>query len=247
MIANKKFNLIFIFLLISIHCFSQKRVSLNRHFFEIDPKSNETPIYTRIENQSPTGETVVWIFDLENRMISQSKIGPHPEETFNQEITERFDSLTHRISQTITNLDNSKYLTAFYEMGVKKAEVFRKDENSFEIWRRNPDAAYSKEYDDFKPSFDPTILNSFFAKHLTYPLSARRSGSQGIAIVAVLISAEGKPIEFELANGIQIHSDLGSEALRVINRFPGPYRPALDLEGNPIEAWLYIPVRFKLG
>jgi hypothetical protein len=67
MIANKKFNLAFLFLLISIHCFSQERVLLNRHFFEIDPKSNETPIYNRIENQIPTGETVVWIFDQEKQ------------------------------------------------------------------------------------------------------------------------------------------------------------------------------------
>jgi hypothetical protein len=52
-------------------------------------------------------------------------------------------------------------------------------------------------------------------------------------MVEVLISGEGKPKVFELANGIQIHRDLGSEAMRVINLFPGPYRPALDLESNP--------------
>ncbi len=232
---------------VSSQTFSQERVALNRHFFEIEEKSEESSHFTRIENQLGTGERVIWIFDLNNRMVQQSKIGMDPEGNYQQEITERFDSLNNKISQTILNLENSKSVTAYFENGVKKAEVFRQDEYLFEIWRLENDTLYTSSYDEFKPSVDPESLNRFFAKNLTYPLSARRAGLSGIAIVAVLVSEEGNVKEIELANGVQIHKILGEEAVRVVKLFKGPYRPAIDLVGKPIEAWLYIPVRFKLG
>lgn len=247
MMATRHFNLLVFFLLVAIPSFSQERVPLNRHFFEIESSSEEKLHFTLIENKSPNGEIVVWIFDKENRMIEQSKMGPNPEGTFNQEITERFDSLNNLISQTLMNLDNSRYLTVYYENGTKKAEVFQKEDNSYVIWRENPEAVYTKSYDEFKPSIDAEVLNGFFAKNLTYPLQARRAGAQGIAIVAVLVDAHGEVKEVELANAAQIHPELGKEALRVIKLIEGPFTPALDLKEKPIEAWLYVPVRFKLG
>lgn len=247
MLSFQYFSFLILCFFASNPSFSQERVNLNRHFFEIESSNEEKPHYTRIENKTPTDLTVVWIFDMKNQMVQQSKIGPNTEGTYNQEITERFDSLNNRISQTLMNLDNSRYLTAYYENGVKKAEVFQKEANNYEIWREDPEAAYTKAYDDFKPSVDPETLNRFFAKKLTYPLQARRAGAQGIAIVAVLVDECGTVKEVELANGAQLHPELGKEALRVIKLFEGPFTPALDLTGKPIEAWMYIPVRFKLS
>ncbi len=232
---------------VSNHSFSQARVPLNRHLFEIEPTSGEKSHYTRVENQIGTGEKVIWIFDLKNQMVQQSKIGTNPEGNYQQEVTERFDSLNNRISQTVINLDNSKSITAYFENGIKTAEVFRQDENLFEIWKLENDTLYTSSYDEFKPSVDPESLNSFFAKNLTYPLTARRSGYQGTVMVAVLVTKDGNAKEIELANGFQIHEILGEEAVRVIKLFKGPYKPALDLTGNPIESWFYLPVRFKLS
>lgn len=238
--------LILWFLVIS-QTFSQERVPLNRHFFEIEPESGEKSYYTRVENELESGEKVIWIFDLKNQMVQQSKIGLNPDGNYQQEITERFDSLNNRISQTVMNLDNSKSITAYFENGIKTAEVFRQDENLFEIWKLENDTLYSSSHDEFKPSVDPESLNRFFAKNLNYPLTARRSGASGIAIIAVLVSEDGNVKEIELANRVQINQDLGEEAIRVIKLFKGPYKPALDLAGNPIESWFYLPIRFKLS
>lgn len=241
------FGFSFFLLFISSHAFSQERVSLNRHFYEIEPESGEKPHYTSLENLVGTGEKVLWVFDLKNRMVQQSKIGPSPDGNYQREIIEHFDTLNNKISQTVMNLDNSKSITAYYENGIKTAEVFRQDQNLFEIWKLENDTIYTSSHDEFKPSVDPENLNSFFAKKLTYPLIARRSGYQGTALVAVLVMKDGTVKEIELANSFHIHEILGEEALRVIKLFKGPYKPALDLAGNPVESWLYLPVRFKLS
>lgn len=235
------------FILFSGLTHAQDRIPLNQHFYQVENPKTDEVFFTRVENPTPTGDTLVWVFDRQNRMISQSKISINPDGDFRQEITEYFDSIGNRTSQTILNLENSKYITAFFENGTKKGEVFKAENERFEIWRQTPDSSYTKSYDDFKPSFDAEELNDFYAKNLTYPLAARRSGAQGTAIVAVLVSESGEVKAIELANGIQLHPELAKEALRVIKLFKGPFIPALDLDGKPVEKWLYIPTRFKLG
>lgn len=234
-------------MLLSLRSSAQDRIPLNRHFYEVAEPVLEAQVYTRLVNNSSSGETVIWVFDLENRMVSHTKIGVNSEENFNQEFTETFDSAGNLLSKNLMNLDNSKYYTEYFEQGVKKAQVIFRGDNSYEIWRLNPESAYTLDHDDFKPSTDPNLLNQFLAKNLRYPKSARNSGAQGTVIVAVLVSEHGEVKEVELANGVQIHRDLGKEALRVIQEFKGPYQPALDLNGTPTEAWLYIPIRFKLS
>lgn len=231
----------------SSYMYAQDRIPLNKHFYQVENPKTDEVFFTRLENRTQAGDTVVWIFDLQNRMVSQSRISINPEGNFRQEVTEYFDSMYNRTSQTILNLENSKYITAYFENGMKKGEVFKEDINKYHIWRQNPDSSYLKEYDDFKPGFNPNDLNDFYAKNLTYPLAARRSGAQGTVIVAILISGSGEAKAIELANGIQLDPVLSEEALRVVRLFKGPYTPALDLKGKPIEKWLYIPVRFKLS
>lgn len=235
------------FILFSGLTFAQDRIPLNQHFYEVEDPKTEQVFFTRVENQTPAGDTVVWVFDLQNRMVSQSRISINPEGGFRQEINESFDSLGNRVSQSILNLENSKYITAYFENGVKKGEVFKVENERFEIWRHSPDSAFNNDFDDFKPSFNADDFNDFLAKNLTYPLTARRSGAQGIAMVAVLVAESGEVKAIELANGMQISPELGKEALRVIRLFKGPFTPALDLDGKPVEKWLYIPTRFKLS
>ncbi|HSF52921.1 MAG TPA: energy transducer TonB [Algoriphagus sp.] len=247
MFSVKKFIFPVLLFLISQQISAQNRIPLNRHFFEIADLDTEPAIYTRLQNKSETEETVVYIFDQKNRKVSQTKIGLNAEDNFNEELTENFDSAGNHISTNLLNLDNSKYLTEYFDKGQKKAQVLYRGDNTYEIWRNNPESAYTTDHDDFKPSTDRDELNQFLAKNLKYPQTARNVKAEGTVMVGVLVSELGEVREVELANEVQVHRDLGKEAVRVIKLFKGPFKPALNLEGQPIEAWIYIPIRFKLS
>lgn len=227
----------------------QQRITskLNKHYFEIESKDSIHHKFSKVENVSTTGDTVTWIFDLQNRMVKQSKKGLNPAENFSQEIVETFDSTNQLISQSIINLDNSKYVTFYFRQGVKKAQVINHGANVFEIWRETPDSVYKSDYDEFKPGLDRNDWNGFLAKNLTYPSRARSLGATGTVILAILISKEGEPIEMEIANESRVNPHLSKEALRVVKLYKGPFIPAINIDGESIESWLYIPIRFKLS
>ncbi len=227
----------------------QQRITskLNKHFIEIEEVDSILHRFTKVENTQKSGNTVTWIFDLQNRLVRQSKKGFNPTENFNQEITETFDSTNQLISQRILNLDNSKYVTFYYKQGIKKAQVTNHGDDVFEIWRDSPDSIYMTNYDEFIPSIEKSLWHQFLAKNLTYPSQARTSGATGTVILALLISKNGEIIEIEIANESQVNPHLSKEALRVAKLFKGRFIPAVNLEGESEESWLNIPVRFKLG
>ena len=220
---------------------------LNRHFIEIDKNDSENHRYNKVETVSATGETVTWIFDLQNRMVKQSKQGINTEGNFNQEISETFDSTAQLISQRITNMDNTKYMEFHYRNGVKKAEVSHLGVDVFEIWRNNPDSLYTTDHNDFEPGMNKNEWMSHFAKNLTYPMEARRIRAEGSVIVAILVDENGNLKQLEVANEAFVHAALTKEALRVVRLFKGKFTPAINLDGKPEEKWINIPVRFRLS
>lgn len=220
---------------------------LNRHFIEIEETDSTNHHFNKVEIDSPTGEKVTWIFDLQNRMVQQSKIGVHPTENFNQEIIETFNSTNQLTSQKIYNLDNRKYISFYYQNGVKKAQVIYHGNEVFEIWRNNPDSLYTSDYNDFGPGLDRKVWNSFLAKNLRYPSEARKVRAEGTVIIALLVSENGDIKDAEIANEEFVNSDLAEEALRVVKLFKGKFTPAKNIKGEPEEIWFNLPIRFQLG
>lgn len=245
------------FFLISLFCWitlfpivnGQQRTSikLNRHFQEIVDTDSVHFHYTKMETLSKTGETVTWIFDLQNKMVRQSKKGLNPVENYNQEITETFDSTSKLLSQRITNLDNRKYVEFHYEDGVKRAQVISLGNDLFEIWRNNPDSLYTSDHDDFLPGLDKKEWQNFLIKNLRYPQEARNSRAEGTVILAILVNENGEIEESEVANDAFVNPHLAKEALRVLRMFKGKFAPAINLDGHPESKWINIPIRFKIG
>ncbi|TDQ19702.1 TonB family protein [Algoriphagus boseongensis] len=248
---RKGYFSIFLFLLIgfSFSAFAQKETIsyLNQHFYQIPKGDVENLAYTQKSFRNKAKEQVFYILNSENRMVIQKKVGVNQEGGFNQEISEEFDSLNRLIKQTIKNLDNGKYISFYYEEGEKIAEVSYVGIDSFEVWRGNPESKKMSDRDDFYPGLDKTKLNEIFAKNLQYPIPARQKMEQGTVQIALLISEDGKVLKTEVANPGEVSKLLAKEALRVIELYSGPFFPALDAKGNPIQKWMYVPVRFKLG
>jgi dihydroxyacetone kinase len=54
-------------------------------------------------------------------------------------------------------------------------------------------------------------------------------------------------VRIEVANPMDVAKSLAEEAVRVVKLYKGKFIAATDMEGKPIETWLPIPIRFKLG
>lgn len=225
----------------------QNESYLNRHFYAIGNKDLEHRAYRKVTNELENGDQVFWIFDGKNQMVVQGKVEINQAGLFKQETREYLNEDGSIKNQTIKNLDNGRYATSFFENGQKKGQVIYLGDQSFTLWRESPESEKLKNRDDFKPSLDMERLQELFAQNLQYPISPRRLGQSGTVQIALLISETGELIEIEPANAYGMNKELVKEALRVIQLYEGPFFPALDLQGNPIEAWMYVPVRFKLG
>ena len=227
----------------------QDRVTtkLNRHFIEIGKNDTDSFFYTKMVSVTSTGDTLTRIFDLENRLVKQSKISLNPAENFRQEISETFNTTNQLITQRITNLDNRKYVEFHYRDGVKKAQVISHGNDVFEIWRNNPNSLYTSDHDDFGPGLDKKEWQNFLVKTLRYPSEARKSGAEGTVILAILVDETGAIQESEIANEAFVDPYLAKEALRVVRLFKGEFIPAINLDGQPEPKWINIPIRFRLG
>jgi len=243
----KNLLLLAVFLFLAQAAQSQKTTPLNRHFYEISKKDIDQKVYTMTESKLASKEMLYLVFDNQNRRIKQIKVSYNEAEKFNQELTDTYDSAGNLISQTLLNLDNQKSLTLYFDKGIKKGQVTKHAPERFEIWREGRGEPYELAYDDFSPSLTMEELNGIFAKNLTYPMNARRARITGTVYLALLISENGELLQYEVANSYSIDKSLAEEAVRVIQKYKGPYKPALDANGQPTKTWLYLPVRFSLG
>ncbi|MCU0400470.1 MAG: energy transducer TonB [Algoriphagus sp.] len=243
----KSLSLLVSLLLFTISVFAQKTTSLNRHFYEIATKDPDKKVYSMTESKLASKEMLYLIFDNQNRKIKQIKVSYNEAEKFNQELTDTYDSAGNLISQTLLNLDNRKSLTLYFEKGVKKGQVIRHNYDRYEIWREGNPEPYELPYSDFLPGYEVEKWTAFLAKNLSYPMAARRSGISGTVYLALLISETGELLEYEVANEAIMDKNLVKEALRMVEEFKGNFKPALDVKGQPVKAWLYLPISFKLG
>ena len=89
------------------------------------------------------------------------------------------------------------------------------------------------------PGFAAAYLNN---PKPAYPMSARRNGEAGTAIVKVLVTGEGQPGRVELENSSGFDA-LDRSALDTVKRWR--FTPATR-GGEPVEAWVRVPIEFRL-
>lgn len=80
---------------------------------------------------------------------------------------------------------------------------------------------------------------------LRYPATARQKGTQGKVLVKLTFNDQGDLINLEVMEGPG--DGLDEEAIRTMKLIDFETLPALDLEGNPIQSELILPITFKLG
>lgn len=85
-------------------------------------------------------------------------------------------------------------------------------------------------------------IKAFLSKTIRYPMTAVEEGVQGRVVVNVLVGTDGNVRDVFLVK--RVHPSLDKEAVRVVKLMKG-FKPALK-DGSPVEAWLTVPIPFRL-
>lgn len=86
-------------------------------------------------------------------------------------------------------------------------------------------------------------LMDFINKNIQYPQAAKDNRIQGTVVVQFVVTKTGKLGEIKIVRGC-FNEELNNEALRVCKMLT--FSPGLNSDGEPINVWYTIPVKFKL-
>jgi len=136
----------------------------------------------------------------------------------------------------------------FYETGILKSEILsRKNEVVYEkYFNSDGDEIPKPELTPASPKGGVKGWNNYLATELRYPSEARASGAEGMIILEFDLDSEGIINNCRVVNMGENHISLELEALRVLEKYPHRWVPALE-NGVPVESRIKLPLKFKLS
>ncbi|MFC5625690.1 energy transducer TonB [Algoriphagus winogradskyi] len=223
-------------------------VRLNKHFYPIAEADTINYFYKGIIVNLSDSTSIERIFNLKNQIVKVTRYGHNQEGDFPEENTETYDENGKLTSKKIKNRNNGFYHAIYYSKGEKIGEVLFQGEKNFEIRKAGSEEVITADENVFepKPKLNQDLWNQTLMQNLKYPALARRDREEGTAILGMYVNEFGEHGGFELANPENVSESLALEALQAASKYEGEITPATNHDGNTIDAWLYIPVRFKL-
>ncbi|MGC8579335.1 MAG: energy transducer TonB [bacterium] len=85
---------------------------------------------------------------------------------------------------------------------------------------------------------NPPALITF--KNPVYPVEARKQGIEGVVVLKVLISPDGRIRDVKILKSIPIFDESAVQAVKQWRFTP------ITSHGNPVYVWMIIPIRFQL-
>ncbi len=86
-------------------------------------------------------------------------------------------------------------------------------------------------------------FTKYIAKHVTYPLSARRDGITGTVMTRFMVRKDGSITDVEITEGLR--KDLDDEVLAHLTANPERWQPAMQ-QGKPVDTQVQFPFRFHM-
>lgn len=240
--------LVLVFTLAS-QTFAQERkiIFLNQHYF---PTSDSSAfVYKSVNMQSADGKSTERVFTLSNQLVKIIKLSFNEEGQFEEEITETYDTNGELSSRKMKNTENGRYLIQYFDRGKFIGESVLTQDRKYETSLPGEDKPTLSDHDPLaaSPYLNQEAWTSHLVKNLQYPSQSRRLGEEGTVVLALLISSNGELKTIEVANSENLSKYLSEEAIRVTTTYKGDFFPAKNPDGNSIDSWLYIPIRFKLS
>lgn len=136
----------------------------------------------------------------------------------------------------------------FYETGILKSEILtKKDSVVYEKYFSIDGLEIPKpELTPASPKDGVKGWTNYLALELRYPSEARASGAEGMVVLEFDLDSEGVIKNLKVVNQGENHKSLELEALRVLEKYPHRWVPALE-NGVPVETRIKLPLKFKLS
>ncbi|PZX46868.1 energy transducer TonB [Algoriphagus chordae] len=224
-------------------------VLLNEYFYPIEKSDSSDYVYKSIITQINDSSSVEYIFTRKNQLIKNVRQAYNAEGKFFEKLTETYDQHGKLTSKKTTNLDNTMYHAAYYQDEQYLGEVIYKGPEQFETRKAGTADVLMLNANEFEPtpSTDKLLWQKHLMKKLRYPPHARTNRETGTVMLAVHVNSNGIKTKITIANPASVDESLAEEALRVARSYEGRFMTAVDLDGNPIDGILLVPIRFKLS
>jgi TonB family protein len=250
-----------IVLILSLGAVAPQALAQERVIIKLDggmtPVLNEnfgTHKYNQIITTGKDSSSISKIYDLKNRLISQTKEKYNAELGYNEAIISRYDTLQNLISSELKNVDNGSFVRVFLDNEAVVSRLqFTKGESNGENYKlymgesETPIATGPTNPMNPSPSFEQDEFFRFISKILEYPSEARAKRETGTAIVAIEVNKNGEVVAYHCDNEDSIHPSLSKEAIRVIKKFDPQFNPAYGIFGDHVAGTFKLPIRFKLS
>lgn len=222
-------------------------VDLNKHFIAWEEGSGDI-MYSKKINREDNGKVVERIYNLNEQLVQITIKEVDEAGNFIKAISQDFDS-TGGVQKVKTSSLVSDEIQVTYFQGGKKIAYYTGTENLIHSGIRYVDGAeLPAPYNEFEAGLaeNHEAFNKFIAANLHYPEEAKNKRKSGTVWLALHILESGALDTIEVANDRQADKILQTEALALIGNYEGGYRAAVDFNGNPIDKWFYLPIRFEL-
>lgn len=246
----------FIYLAIFIFSFSpssfaqkNKETYLDKHFLPLSNKKIGEKHY--LKNSSPVieGKQSETIQDLNGILVRSIVHEFDNKKNLIRTVSEEYDD-QGRVFKISTVEQKTKKETMEYFQDGNLIGRFLCSENEVVFGIRIKDGEQVEtSKNEFEPDFAVTRqqFREYLWANLDYPIEAKNKKIQGTVTLALEIMPDGTVHSIEVINPNEVDPILQKEAKRVIAAFDKGFRSAVDLEGNPVRKWMYVPVRFSWG
>ncbi|WP_209331103.1 energy transducer TonB [Lunatimonas salinarum] len=228
----------------------RKIIHLDMHFLPTESGADDHT-YSKIVTVSSEGELVEKTYDLNYALVSVKKSlfeESVPDEPLWEEETHYSVDGAPVYTQFNYRKDNAKHTKVVVEEIVVLDLVCNGSMPCEGTFVAPSGEEETVDRDIFKPSLPSVkVWQEFLGKNLSYPQSAINTRTEGEIWIGLRIDEEGKLVERFILNRESSDPSLVKEVERVLERYTGGFVPARTIYGNPTTAWLYLPIRFRLG
>lgn len=242
--------LFFALVLHSQNLLAQERqiIKLNQFMVPIQNEANEEHLYNLIISENED-QIISKTYDLQNRLLIQTKENFKEDEGVREEITSTYDTLQNLISSEIKNLDNGSFVKVFLEGEKVISKLTFLDGETYQFFLGDMETPKMEGKVNPllpKPLMDEKAFFKALSKNLDYPQVARNQRETGTVMVGMLVDESGKVTQYYCLNPENLHPSLVNEAIRCLRKIDPAFEPGLNHLGEPDQSEFRIPIRFTL-
>jgi TonB family protein len=226
-----------------------KLVFLDKHFLPLTNKEIQHAHFQKTSFPVSGGKQTERIQDLNDKLIRIITNEFDSKKNLIRSVTEEYGD-NERINKISTyEINTKKEMIEYFHDGNLVGRFLCNDHEVVFGMRVLDGENVETSKNEFEPGFavSKQQFNEFLRTNLDYPEEAKKKRIQGIVTIALEIMPDGTVNDMEVLNESDVPQILQEEAKRVILAFDKGFRPALDMDGNPVKKWMYLPMRFSLG